>query len=141
MMLKVILFAYSQKVYSSRCIEKLIRRMASLNLAIIYKWPRKINLSCSTPFINARQKIEVESVFGHIKGNRSFRRFFLRRLDKVHVEFGIVTLAHNLLKVARSHLSALLNLNKFKKEDGEKLFVFRHLLYCCRDFLDSPFCA
>jgi hypothetical protein len=25
--------------------------------------------------IYARRKVEVESVFGHIKGNRSFRRF------------------------------------------------------------------
>ncbi|WP_408009986.1 transposase [Pseudalkalibacillus sp. A8] len=48
----------------------------------------------------AQRKVEVESVFGHIKGNRSFRRFSLRGLDKVHVEFGIVALAHNLLKVA-----------------------------------------
>ncbi|WP_242694973.1 IS1182 family transposase, partial [Pseudogracilibacillus auburnensis] len=42
--------------------------------------------------IYARRKIEVESVFGHIKGNRSFRRFLLRGLDKVHTEFGIVAL-------------------------------------------------
>ncbi|MBZ5753582.1 transposase [Metabacillus rhizolycopersici] len=41
-----------------------------------------------------------ESAFGHIKGNRSFRRFSLWGLDKVHVEFGIVALAHNILKVA-----------------------------------------
>ncbi|WP_245203714.1 transposase [Ammoniphilus resinae] len=50
--------------------------------------------------IYALRKVEVESVFGHIKGNRSFRRFSLRGLDKVHVEFGIVALAHNILKVA-----------------------------------------
>ena len=50
--------------------------------------------------IYARRKIEVESAFGHIKSNQSFRRFSLRRLDKVHVEFGIVALAHNILKVA-----------------------------------------
>jgi hypothetical protein len=50
--------------------------------------------------IYALRKIEVESVFGHIKGNRSFRRFSLSGLGKVHVEFGIVALAHNILKVA-----------------------------------------
>ena len=50
--------------------------------------------------IYAQRKVEVESVFGHIKGNRSFRRFSLRGLNKVHVEFGIVALAHNILKVA-----------------------------------------
>ncbi|KXG42681.1 transposase [Tepidibacillus decaturensis] len=45
--------------------------------------------------IYSRRKVEVESMFGHIKGNRSFRRFSLRGIDKVHVEFGIVALAHN----------------------------------------------
>jgi len=50
--------------------------------------------------IYARRKVEVESVFGHIKGNRSFRRFSLLGLEKVHVEFGIVSLAHNILKLA-----------------------------------------
>ncbi|WCH50095.1 transposase [Lysinibacillus sp. OF-1] len=43
--------------------------------------------------------MEVESVFGYIKGNRSIHRFFLRDLDKVLVEFGIVVLAHNILKM------------------------------------------
>lgn len=37
---------------------------------------------------------------GRVKGNRSFRSFSMRGLNKVHVEFGIVALAHNLLKVA-----------------------------------------
>lgn len=50
--------------------------------------------------IYAQRKVEVESVFGHIKGNRSFRRFSLRGLEKVTTEFGIVAIAHNLLKVA-----------------------------------------
>ncbi|MGW6666628.1 transposase [Peribacillus sp. Bi134] len=36
--------------------------------------------------IYARRKIEVESVFGHIKGNRSFRCFSLRDLAKVQTE-------------------------------------------------------
>ncbi|MGG4147629.1 IS1182 family transposase, partial [Paenibacillus algorifonticola] len=58
--------------------------------------------------IYARRKVEVESVFGHIKGNRSFRRFSLRGLDKVHTEFGIVALAHNLLKVAGIRLATFL---------------------------------
>ncbi len=51
-------------------------------------------------------KLIRDSVFGHIKGNRSFRRFSLRGLEKVHVEFGLVALAHNLLKVAGLRLDA-----------------------------------
>ncbi|MEH6943458.1 transposase [Bacillus sp. JJ722] len=39
----------------------------------------------SNAHIYARRKVEVESVFGHIKGNRSFRRFSLRGLTKVQI--------------------------------------------------------
>ena len=88
--------------------------------------------------IYARRKIEVESVFGHIKGNRSFRRFSLRGLDKVHVEFGIVALAHNLLKVAGIHRLSSPNHRKIQKTGGEKRVVFLHL-FQFRDLLDSPF--
>ncbi|RSK53659.1 MULTISPECIES: IS1182 family transposase [Bacillus] len=69
--------------------------------------------------IYSRRKIEVESVFGHIKGNRSFRRFSLRGLDKVHVEFGIVALAHNLLKVAGTRLATFLEPIRTKKKLDE----------------------
>ncbi|MCX6640748.1 MAG: IS1182 family transposase [bacterium] len=46
----------------------------------------------------SRRPADVEAVFGQIKANRSFRRFKLRGLDKVTVEFGLVALAHNLMK-------------------------------------------
>ncbi|ANX13435.1 transposase [Fictibacillus arsenicus] len=48
----------------------------------------------------ARRKIDIESVFGQFKGNRSFRRFSLRGLPKVNIEVGLISLAHNLLKSA-----------------------------------------
>jgi len=50
--------------------------------------------------LRSRRGIEVESVFGHIKHNRGFRRFMLRGLDKVNIEFGLLSIAHNMLKVA-----------------------------------------
>jgi transposase len=46
----------------------------------------------------SRRMIEVESVFGQIKHNGNFRRFFLRGLSKVNTEFHLVALAHNLKK-------------------------------------------
>ena len=55
--------------------------------------------------IYAKRKTEVESAFGHIKGNRSFRRFSLRRLTKVTIEFGLVAIAHNFLKQAEKNRS------------------------------------
>jgi len=43
---------------------------------------------------------EVEAVFGLIKGNQKFRRFHLRGLEKVNVEWGLVSIAHNIAKIA-----------------------------------------
>lgn len=88
--------------------------------------------------IYARRKVEVESVFGHIKGNRSFRRFSLRGLEKVHVEFGIVALAHNLLKVAGIRLATFLQ-KQCHKKSGSGNFTFSLQLFYFRDLLDSPF--
>ncbi|RDU38103.1 hypothetical protein DRW41_00585 [Neobacillus piezotolerans] len=88
--------------------------------------------------VYSRRKIEVETVFGILKGNLAFRQFLLRGLEKVQTEFGILAMAHNLLKVVgllcRNHLIK----RKIKKEGGEKRFIFLHLLHF-RDFLDSPF--
>src|SRR5690606_5496851 len=56
-------------------------------------------------------------VFGHIKGNRCFRRFSLRGLEKVNVEFGIVAIAHNILKVAG--IRQLLSENNPGKKDKQ----------------------
>ncbi len=44
--------------------------------------------------------IEVETVFGDIKYNMNFRRFMLRGLKKVEIEWGLVCMAHNLQKLA-----------------------------------------
>lgn len=45
-----------------------------------------------------RRMIEPESVFAQIKHNRQFRRFLLRGLDKVNIEFSLIAIAHNLAK-------------------------------------------
>ncbi|WP_269147477.1 transposase [Caldibacillus thermoamylovorans] len=56
--------------------------------------------------------------------NRSFRRFRIRGLDKVHVEFEIVALAHNILKVAGIRRLLSEKNGKNMRARGEKLFVF-----------------
>lgn len=50
--------------------------------------------------IRLRQKrgVDVEPVFGHIKACRGFRRFMLRSLAKVNIEFGLLAIAHNIKK-------------------------------------------
>jgi transposase len=47
-----------------------------------------------------QRPIDVEPVFGMIKHNRGFRRFLLKGLDKVTIEFGLLALAHNMKKLA-----------------------------------------
>ena len=47
-----------------------------------------------------RRKCDVEPVFGQIKYNRGFNRFLLRGLSKTTVEWGLVSIAHNLIKWA-----------------------------------------
>lgn len=42
--------------------------------------------------------IEPEAVFGQIKEGHLFRRFSLRSLAKVNVEFGLIAVAHNIRK-------------------------------------------
>jgi glutamine synthetase type III len=49
-----------------------------------------------------------EPVFGQIKQARGFRQFLMRGLDKVAHEWGLVCLAHNMLKLAQGRsLSAV----------------------------------
>ena len=45
--------------------------------------------------------VEPEAVFGDIKYDHGFKRFRLKGMAKVNVEFGLVALAHNLRKYAR----------------------------------------
>jgi IS5 family transposase len=44
--------------------------------------------------------VEIEAVFGRLKQNWGFRRFMLRGLEKVSVEWGLLCMAHNMAKLA-----------------------------------------
>lgn len=57
---------------------------------------------CSEKGLELRSKrvVEVEQVFGRIKGCWSFRRFYLRGADKVKIEWGLLAIAHNITKMA-----------------------------------------
>jgi hypothetical protein len=46
------------------------------------------------------RKQTVEPVFGHIKEARGFRRFLMRGLDKISIEWSLLCTAHNFLKLA-----------------------------------------
>lgn len=45
------------------------------------------------------RSVEVESSWGQIKHDRTFRRFLTRGLEKVKAEWGLIALAHNMVKV------------------------------------------
>ena len=43
---------------------------------------------------------DVEATFGNLKSNKNFRRFLCKGKPKVEVEFGLLSIAHNIAKVA-----------------------------------------
>jgi hypothetical protein len=51
----------------------------------------------------SQRPIDVEAVFGIIKGNRNYRKFLLRGLEKVEIEVGLLALSHNLRKIAAKY--------------------------------------
>lgn len=48
--------------------------------------------------IYAKRCVEPEPVFGNIKQNKHFKRFTLRKLPKINLEFGLIVIAHNFAK-------------------------------------------
>jgi hypothetical protein len=50
--------------------------------------------------LRSQRGIDVESVFGQIKHNGQFRRFYTRGLMHVNTEWGIISIAHNISKMA-----------------------------------------
>jgi transposase len=52
--------------------------------------------------LRSQRLIEAEAVFGLIKQNMQFRRFNLRGLNKVSTEWGLISIAHNMIKMAAS---------------------------------------
>lgn len=52
-----------------------------------------------------KQRWKVEAVFGNIKHNKGFKRFFLRGLEKVNTELGLIAIAHNLQRFSLASAS------------------------------------
>jgi hypothetical protein len=57
----------------------------------------------------SRRPIEPEAVFGQIKSNRGFKRFRLRGVDGVAVEFGLISIAVNLSKMIKRAVNKTIN--------------------------------
>ena len=50
--------------------------------------------------LRKKRAVDVETPFGNIKQNMGYRRFLLRGLKKVEIEWGLVCMAHNMRKLA-----------------------------------------
>jgi hypothetical protein len=48
----------------------------------------------------SQRPVDVEAVFGIIKGNKNYRKFLLRGLEKAEIEVRLLALSHNLSKIA-----------------------------------------
>jgi len=76
------------------------RTISVNNQLDIYKRIAKQNLESPMGIaLRKRRSIEIESCFGDIKHNMSFRRFHLRGINKVKTEMTIISMAHNLRKL------------------------------------------
>jgi transposase len=68
---------------------------------IKYKYIAKQNLESEKGIkLRAQRGVDVESVFGQIKHNNQFRRFNTHGLQNVSTEWGIISIAHNIKKMA-----------------------------------------
>jgi transposase len=51
--------------------------------------------------LRKQRSVEVETVFGQIKGNLGYKRFLLRGMSKVSTEWGLLSLGYNLKQLYR----------------------------------------
>jgi transposase len=66
-----------------------------------YRYVAKQNLESEKGIkLRLQRGVDVESVFGQIKHNNQFRRFKTHGLQNVSTEWGIISIAHNIKKMA-----------------------------------------
>ncbi|MCL2068015.1 MAG: transposase [Treponema sp.] len=77
------------------------------------QWQRLKKKACRTledeRYVELRKQrsVEVETVFGQIKGNQGYRRFLLRGMAKVSTEWGLLSLGYNLKQLYRLNLGKM----------------------------------
>jgi hypothetical protein len=86
----------------SKCTKAKGNRQIRISFQLLeYRRQARANLtSPEGERLRAARSTEVETVFGHVKYNMGFRRFHLRGLEKVNTEWGLVSMAHNMQKMA-----------------------------------------
>jgi transposase len=76
---------------------RIIQRSPTL---VRYKQKARELLTSDEGIEKRKQRWQVEAVFGNIKQNKGFRRFFLRGIEKVNIEIGLLAIAHNLQRLS-----------------------------------------
>jgi hypothetical protein len=84
------------------CHEAKQERIIQINhrLKELKEWARGL-LTCTQGLKHRSQRpADVEQTFGNLKANKNFKRFLLRGLEKVEIEFGLLSISHNISKFA-----------------------------------------
>jgi transposase len=76
------------------------RIQVSFRLRAYQQQARQNLLSEQGVVLRKKRAVDVETPFGNIKQNMEFRRFLLRGKKKVEIEWGLVSMAHNMRKLA-----------------------------------------
>ena len=64
------------------------------------EWAKELLMSELGLKHRSQRPADVEQAFGNLKSNKGFKRFLLRGLEKVEIEFGLLCISHNLTKYA-----------------------------------------
>jgi hypothetical protein len=101
-----------KRIYKSRCCdhcphkEKCCKSKNDRKIEIspkLIKYKNKVKQNLESEIgkkLRIQRGVDVESVFGQIKHNNQFRRFYTRGLKNVNTEWGIMSIAHNIKKMA-----------------------------------------
>ena len=104
MMMGVLLYCYAQGIFSSRRIEAATYAHVSVRyLAAPQRLRQRMTArlqSAEGRRLYPRRQSSVEPVFGMIKSVLGFRRFGLRGLEKVNLEWQLVSAAFNCRRLA-----------------------------------------
>ncbi|WP_156152234.1 transposase, partial [Flammeovirga sp. OC4] len=82
-------------------------KVLSINLkAIRYRRKAKENLTSKDgEELRKRRCAEVEQFFGQMKGNKKFKRFLMKGIDKVNIELGLLFISMNIQKYVRKKVA------------------------------------
>lgn len=93
----------------SMCHKAKGNRVAEINHRLTKLKQQAAERLCSDEGIRRRKQrcCDVEPIFANWKQNKGFRRFLLRGKDKVSIEIGLLSMAHNLQKMAKQKTMTL----------------------------------